>query len=92
MCPLSKLRLTVFLGEFDHLRHCFGAQNWQIVRNEKEPLAFVSFRLIRLDSSKCDALSVIRASSSSVNERRVESVNLKVELIDLKPPAYCLLA
>ena len=87
---LSSFGLTnVGLSELNHLWYSLSRKNRQKVCNKNEPvLLTVSGTSTRLDSAQCDAFSLVRAASSSVDEGRVEAVHVEMLIIDEETLAH----
>ncbi len=74
---------NVCLSEPNHLWHCLCRKNGQEICNKNEPVLFaVSGTPSGLYSAQSDALALIRAASSPVDERRVEAMHVEVLIID----------
>ena len=74
---------NVSLSEPNHLRHCLGRKNGQEICNKNEPVLFaVSGAPSGLDSAQSDALALIRAAPSPVDERGVEAMHIEVLIVD----------
>ena len=74
--------LTVGLWKLDHLGDCFGWQDGEEVGDEEEPVLLVASGRLGLHSAQRDALAIVGAASSPIDERRVEPVHVKVLIVN----------
>jgi hypothetical protein len=72
----------VCFSKLDHLRNCLGRKDGKQVGDQQEPRLLVANVNSRLDLAESDAFSIVGASSSSIDEGRVESVDVEVLVVD----------
>lgn len=68
------MQATVFVEELDLLRDGTGRHDWKVVAHDEEVFLIV----FALSSSQTDTFTFITVSSSSVDERWMESMESKV--------------
>ena len=79
----SLLIASMRLAELDHLRQSLGGEDRQQVGGQQVLISLAAFgRRARLEADEADAFAVFRAATPPVDERRVESVHVKVDIVD----------
>ncbi len=77
------------LHEFDHLRDCLSGKNREEVGDEDKLESLAVLWLAGAELAKSDALSIVGASSTSVDKGRVVAVHVEVLIVDEESFAHC---
>ncbi len=85
---VSKGLLTILFREFNHLRYGFGGEDWKKVGYQEEPVLLVTFGVGWAHSAQRNSLTIIGASASSVDQRRMEPVHIEMLVVDEKAFAH----
>ena len=71
-------------NEFDHLWDCLSGQNRQQIGNQHVLVGLISSLGVGLKAAESDSFTIVGCSSASVNKWRVESVHIKVNIVNEK--------
>ena len=72
----------VRLAELDHLGKCLGGKDWQEVGGQQILVSFtISCGRARLKPHEADAFAVLGAATPPVDQRWVESVHVKMNIV-----------
>ena len=78
----------IVLSKLDHLWDSLGREDGQQVGNENEPILLSLGCASGLDPAESDALALIRASSPSIDQRRMEAVHIEMLIVDEEALAH----